>query len=215
MISTRMPKLFCSQCGAKAAAACDCGVPYIPAGIAAALAVAAHPEKSDRAIAKETGIARATIQRARTGSNEPVDNKRIGLDGRARRLPRHDNPTQAELVHLPAAVNLIERLRPLMNALKNESKHHEIEMSPDRVGRLAHQLRDEINESLSPATRAKACEVVALEWKIDETRLNMDVINAVRAAARAWSDLHERMLAAAAGTNGHKAETRMREEVQP
>ena len=40
--------MHCSKCGVEAAAACDCGAPYIPAGVAAAKAVAAHPEKSDR-----------------------------------------------------------------------------------------------------------------------------------------------------------------------
>jgi len=193
-------KLYCSKCGATAGAACDCGVPYVPAGVAAAKAIAAHWEKSDRAIAKEIGIHYSTVREARiklTGGNPSVD-KRIGLDGKARRMPRHYNPTPAELVHLPAAVELVERLTPTMNELKKEGNYHVTTLSPDRVGRLANELRTQIDECLTPTSKAKACEVCAVEWKIDGTKLNKDVIDAVRKAAHAWSDLLERMLAAAA-----------------
>ena len=104
MVATvlRMPvaaKLECSSCGAKADAACNCGTPYIPAGERAARAVAASPEKSDRAIAAELGVSHTTVQNARkaTGNHLPVD-ERIGLDGKVRRLPTRriyedgDNP---------------------------------------------------------------------------------------------------------------------------
>jgi hypothetical protein len=197
-IRTR-PKLFCSECGAKATAACNCGVHYLAAGVAAALAVAAHPEKSDRAISKETGIPRATLQRARksTGPNGPVD-KRIGLDGKARHLPQHCNSAtpEEELKNTPRAAALLVNIRPIINALKTEGNNHA--MSPDRVGFLADRLRTEINECLSssPISKAMSCEVCALEWKIDGKKLNKDLIDAVRKAANAWSDLLKRLLAA-------------------
>jgi hypothetical protein len=193
-------KLYCSECGAKAEATCDCGVAYVPAGVAAAKAVAAHWEQSDRAIAKKIGIHYSTVREARlklTGGNPSVD-KRIGLDGRTRRLPRHDNAiTPEELVYLPKAVELIGNLTPIMEALKKEGNYHVTAMSPNRVVRLACDLRNQINESLSPILRAKACEDCAVEWEIDETKLNKDVIDAVRETAQAWSDLHKRMLTAA------------------
>ena len=50
-------KLECSACGATTDAACDCGASYTPAGARAAKAVAANPERSDRAIAAELGVA--------------------------------------------------------------------------------------------------------------------------------------------------------------
>jgi hypothetical protein len=198
MNAPRMPKLklYCSNCNARAQAACACNVSYVPAHVAAAMVVAKHPEKSNRAIAAETGISEVSIRRARnsTASNDAVD-KRIGLDGKARRLPRHDNPTPAELVHVPPAVELVEKLTPIMDALKKEGKYHETAMSPHRVGALAHELRIVINESLSAISKAKACEVCALEWKIGGTELHKDVIDAVRKTAQAWSDLLKRMLA--------------------
>jgi hypothetical protein len=80
--------MHCSKCGVEAAAACDCGVPYVPAGVAAAKAVAAHPEKSDRAIAAEIGVADRTVNRARkaTATDVAVES-RVGLDGKARKQP--------------------------------------------------------------------------------------------------------------------------------
>ena len=56
--------------------------------------VAANPEKSDRAIAKEIGVSHPTVGKARkelTGNGLPVDT-RIGLDGKVRRLPQRENP---------------------------------------------------------------------------------------------------------------------------
>src|ERR1700722_2039723 len=46
--------------------------------------VAAHPQKSNRAIAAETGVAFKTVPRARTsgGPNDPPE-KTIGLDGKS------------------------------------------------------------------------------------------------------------------------------------
>jgi hypothetical protein len=198
---TRTPKLklFCSKCGSKADAICACGQPYITAGVAAAQGVAAYWEQSDRAIAKKIGVHYSTVREARiklTGGNPSVD-KRIGLDGKTRRLPRHDNAiTPAEVVRIPAALELIEILTPSMKDLMKEGNYHVMAMSPDRVGRLAREIQFYINESLGPITRAKACEDCALEWKIDETKLNEDVIGAVRKAAHAWRDLLEKLEAA-------------------
>jgi hypothetical protein len=191
--------LFCSECGAKAEASCDCGVSYVPAGVAAAKAVAAHPEKSDRAIAKITRIPLGSIQRARSTDSFESVGKRIGLDGKARRLPRrHDNPTPEEMVDMPAAAALLVNIRSTINALKTEGKNHETTMSPNRVGSLVYELLTQINECrLSPVFKAKACANLALQWKIDGTKLNNEVIDAVRKAANAWSDLLKRLLATA------------------
>jgi len=49
-------RLACSACGAEANASCNCGKPYSPRERAAEV-VAAHPEKSNRAIAEATILA--------------------------------------------------------------------------------------------------------------------------------------------------------------
>lgn len=88
-LSTRKSMLQCSACGATARAACNCGAPYVPAGKRAAEAVAANPEKSDRAIAEETGVSFMTIARARkaaTATNVAV--ARVGRDGKKRKMPK-------------------------------------------------------------------------------------------------------------------------------
>jgi hypothetical protein len=88
-----LPKIECSSCGATADAACDCGAPYVSAGAKAAKAVAANPEKSNRAIAAEIGVGLGTVNRARklTEPNGSVE-KRVGLDGKARKHPTRRAP---------------------------------------------------------------------------------------------------------------------------
>jgi hypothetical protein len=86
-INPKAARLECSLCGASTNATCECGAPYVPAGARAAAAVAANPEKSDRALATEIGVGKDTMRRARksTGASEPV--KRVGRDGKARKRP--------------------------------------------------------------------------------------------------------------------------------
>ena len=82
----------CSSCGAAGIAACDCGAPYLPASARAAQAIAANPEKSDRAIAADIGVSDRTVNRARTATSDAVDT-RVGLDGKVRRLPQKPEMT--------------------------------------------------------------------------------------------------------------------------
>jgi hypothetical protein len=85
--------LRCSSCGAAAKASCNCGAAYIPAGVLAAQALAKNPTKSDSALAAAIGVGKATVARARksTGPYGPVG-KRIGKDGKARKLPKRPAP---------------------------------------------------------------------------------------------------------------------------
>jgi hypothetical protein len=206
------PKLFCSECGARAQATCDCGASYIPARVYAERAIAAHPERSNRAIAEETGISHETIRQVReaTGNNLAV---RIGRDGKVRRVPRHLIPRQRdltpeELVHTPAAKQLLEYIDSTLKALRNEGARRA--MSPKIVSDLVYDLLTQVFQSnLSRIVKAKACADCALEWGIDKTKLNEDVIDAVRKTASAWNDLLERLEAAAETSrfDNHEAET--------
>jgi hypothetical protein len=81
-------KLVCRECHASIDAPCNCGAGYVlEPGERAAAAVAASPEKSDRAIAAEIGVGHQTVARARraTGPDGPVDAPRTGLDGKTRK----------------------------------------------------------------------------------------------------------------------------------
>ncbi len=94
-------RLECAGCGASTEARCDCGVAYVPAGVRAAKAVAETPGKSDRAIAAELGVGLGTVQRARKKSTDPHESveppaKRIGKDGKARKLPTKRAPAVIE-----------------------------------------------------------------------------------------------------------------------
>jgi hypothetical protein len=201
-------KLFCGKCGLKVLAACTCGVAYVPARAAAMKAVTANPERSDRAIAKELGVDHKTIGAARkemNGEISPVD-KRIGRDGKARRLPGHsDDLTLDEIKHVPNAANIVARLMPTMKALTKEAKCHATNISPSSVGRLVYDLLNEIFENpfLAPRTKAKVCGDVARNWEIQE--LNKELLDAVAATSCAWTDLAVRMMEAAAAAKAAAA----------
>lgn len=87
-----IPDLLCTGCGVSVRASCTCAMPYLPKKLfAATKAVEENPEKSNRAIAEEIGVNKDTVRAARnavTGEkNSPVE-KRVGLDGKARRMPK-------------------------------------------------------------------------------------------------------------------------------
>jgi hypothetical protein len=120
-------RLQCSHCGAGATAACECGAPYVPAGKRAEEAVAANPEKSDRAIAAAIGVSHTTVQKARkaTGNKLPVDEKRTGKDGKQRKLPE---PTrEGAVAAVVSAGNEVEpermvRTRPSAEEMRRACK---------------------------------------------------------------------------------------------
>jgi tricorn protease-like protein len=89
-------------------------------------AIAANPEKSDRAIAAEIGVGNKTVSRAReriTVSGDTVA-KRIGRDGRARG-PRTMSPEAERLVHM-----------------NDEKKRELYEKADDEMKRWAEQYFD-------------------------------------------------------------------------
>ena len=94
VVSFRRPaalEIGCSACGTTVDAGCDCGAPYLPAGQRAAAAVAANPQMSDRAIAKELKVSPTTVgdaRRSQLSSAGQLDEPRTGMDGKVRRLPQ-------------------------------------------------------------------------------------------------------------------------------
>jgi len=104
--------ICCSKCGAKAKPGCNCGVAYVPAHVFAANAVKAHPEKSDRAIAAAIGVDSKTVAKARkTTAEKSAVEKRIGRDGKARRLP-NKQMTPAAARAMEARAEAVARLFP-------------------------------------------------------------------------------------------------------
>jgi hypothetical protein len=82
-------RLVCSACGADGQGSCQCGAPYIPKSQRAAEAIAANPEKSDRAIAAEIGVSHEAVSKVRRSTVNllTVDAKRTGRDGKTRKVP--------------------------------------------------------------------------------------------------------------------------------
>jgi hypothetical protein len=113
-------RLACSACGAEANASCNCGKPYVPARQRAVDAVAAHPEKSNRAIADDIGVSHETVRQARASTDNQlaVEAPRTGKDGKTRKLPSYrppqaeaqqDDPSQDEDI-IDQIINLFEQL---------------------------------------------------------------------------------------------------------
>jgi hypothetical protein len=91
----------CSECGAERGCACD--APAIKPIKRAEAAIAADPGKSDRAIAKKIGVSDKTVAKARrsTADNSAVE-KRTGLDGKTRKLPKQTKKTKKNNAHVAA-----------------------------------------------------------------------------------------------------------------
>jgi hypothetical protein len=115
-IKVSVVQLQCTLCGAETHAACSCGAFYRLKAQQAAEAVAAHPEKSDRAIAAETGLSHATVSRTRqsTVSSETVAAPRTGLDGKTRKLPSYipDPPPELRDWLIEQALDAVRQMTP-------------------------------------------------------------------------------------------------------
>jgi hypothetical protein len=86
-------QLQCSSCGAVGHASCGCDAPYVR--VQAAIADESNQLLSTRALAAKVGVSHMTIGRARknaTVTHVTVE-KRVGLDGKARRMPQKVEPT--------------------------------------------------------------------------------------------------------------------------
>jgi ParB-like chromosome segregation protein Spo0J len=77
-----------------------------------------EPEKSDRVLAAELGVGKDTIRRVRaTGAPAPVEGKRIGKDGKARKQPaKKAKPVEA----VYSTGNLSEQIAHLFNVATTE-----------------------------------------------------------------------------------------------
>ena len=93
-------RLVCSRCGATGAS-CNCGTPCLSVEQRVREAVAANPHRSSRAIATTIGVSHTTVDKVRKNSvgnhlptedNFPVE-KRVGLDGKTRRMPTRKSHT--------------------------------------------------------------------------------------------------------------------------
>jgi hypothetical protein len=116
---TAEARLECSKCHAIAKVGCNCGVSYVyvKAGQRATEYVAAHPEKSDSAIAAEIGVSRPTVKRARKAVCTNVQTeKQPGKDGklypttksRANKVEALAEAIKAKTGHWPASKALAQ-----------------------------------------------------------------------------------------------------------
>ena len=70
-------------------ASCNCGAPLMSKAQRAAEAIAANPQKSNRALAEEAGVSEGTVRTARRTTPQGyavADEPRVGIDGKQRRM---------------------------------------------------------------------------------------------------------------------------------
>ena len=148
-------QIECSQCGATADAACNCGAPYVPKAIRATEAITKSPEKSSRAIAEEIGVSESTVRRAResTASHDAVG-KRTGKDGKVRKLPqRQPEPVETDDDVDPALVQLVaDRRKELEEKGVIPRTQHSAPIDPADTA--------SISNSIDPASDNDGAEVV-------------------------------------------------------
>lgn len=92
VIQMAVQQMQCTACGAEANASCNCGKPYVPKRQRTADAIAANPQKSNRAIGDEIGVSHTFVNEVRKehegGNNFP--RVREGRDGKIYRLPERE-----------------------------------------------------------------------------------------------------------------------------
>jgi hypothetical protein len=121
-------RLICTGCGAETNATCNCGMDYKPKSVRAREAVEANPEKSNRAIAAETGVDEKEVRRQRAKLEESTADmsaveERVGLDGKTRKMP-DKKVGPAEKARGPAFDDrLCEALDEAEKAAKDLKKH--------------------------------------------------------------------------------------------
>jgi hypothetical protein len=106
VIKMSIQRMVCTGCGAEANASCNCGKAYVPKAVRAAQAMAANPEKSDRAIAADIGVSPMTVRRAReAGASYDAPSTVTGRDGKQYPAIRAVVTTDAEDQEIEADVS--------------------------------------------------------------------------------------------------------------
>jgi hypothetical protein len=116
----------------------------VQAGKRAERAIAANPEKSDRAIAAEIGVDHKTVgaARRRTGEQSP-DQRRTGRDGKRRSLPRRAQARhrKAEPTIDPTTLSASSRQR-LHAALRRQKREQEREFEQRVMAEVERRLNE-------------------------------------------------------------------------
>jgi hypothetical protein len=118
-------RMICTGCGAEANAPCNCGVSYVPKVVRAREAIAANPEKSNRAIAEEIGADEKTVRKARADQSAPESV--TGKDGKnyPAKRPRNDEYEEA----VDSVVERADRLESRVSELTEALNAKEVEAS--------------------------------------------------------------------------------------
>jgi hypothetical protein len=152
--------------------------------------VAAHPEKSDRKLAKEAGVSHPTIAKARrkaeaTGKALPVA-KRVGADGKARKQPAKKSKGGKPKVSKPPSDlgNLvIDTVLPKVEAGKAAAARAQQDIGPASIGEV-ERLRARV-DALQAEKRQLEIKITGLESEVEELKAKNAELRAKLEAAGA------------------------------
>jgi hypothetical protein len=149
---SKATKLQCSSCGADATASCDCGVAYVPAGKRAEEAVAANPEKSDRAIAEEIGVSQPTVSRARKRAvdTDVSTEKRTGKDGKKYKASKPKAKPQPKVMKQEPDAPTLSLSVSAQQRLEAAIRQHKRKLDLEFEQRVMAECQKRIEETILP-----------------------------------------------------------------
>ena len=119
--------MVCTGCGAEVSASCNCGKPYEPKSVRAREAIEAGPEKSNRAIAAETGISEPTIRRAReAAASDDAPDTVTGRDGKSYPAKKPKAMPEADVEPVPTGLTQRDYNGLLKEYNKLERRHEKL-----------------------------------------------------------------------------------------
>lgn len=137
IVKTEPLRATCDKCGIEAS--CTCNVAYSPRQ-RAEVAIAEHPELSNRAIAEISGVNRETIRkvRAATGNKLSVV-KRVSKNGK--RYPA-SQPAKAQKVETDATRTMRQLLLSIVSVSKVDAVHVANIVKAEDISRLFRMIGD-------------------------------------------------------------------------
>ena len=173
VIKLSIQRMVCTGCGAEANASCNCGKPYVPKAVRAAEALKENPEKSDRAIAADIGVAPNTVKTARDQLRSTAqlgDGPRVGQDGRVRQARKEVSAAEREererterkqarreqerLEHYPDVIHcMCERVRLVSIPADDDMG---LEIPPGLTAETAAELLPDIETAIENLKRLEA-----------------------------------------------------------
>ena len=148
--------MVCTGCGAEVNASCNCGKPYEPKSVRAREAIEAGPEKSNRAIAAETGISEPTIRRAReAAASDDAPDTVTGRDGKSYPAKKPKAMPEADVEPAPIGPTQLD-YNGLLKELNKLQRRHEKLLGKEPLAKDEDEGRVTVDDFVKLSERSRA-----------------------------------------------------------